>query len=77
MDGVEDRTRKDAQAVDITVAVALGAIVATLPVLAVWLVAMANRGGGDWSAAKHAVHVGALLAGAAVTVWWLVRSPRP
>lgn len=42
--------------------------------VAVWLAATWDWGGGDWSAAKRTVHLVSLLAGAAVSIWWLVRS---
>lgn len=76
MDGIEDRTAKDERTVAITVALVLGALVVVLPAVTVWLVSKADWGGGDWSDAKQAVHVASLLAGAAVTGRWLVRSER-
>ncbi len=74
MDGIEDRTRKDARTVEITVALVLGTIVVALPAAAVWLAATWDWGGGDWSGAKRTVHLVSLLAGATVSIWWLVRS---
>ena len=67
---------------EIAVAILLGTLVVVLPIVAGWVVGKAwdwggtVQGGTDWSDAKCAVHTVALVAGAAVTVWWLVRSER-
>ncbi len=72
LDVVEDR---DARAVEITLALLLGVAVAVLPRVALWLVGrMWGLSGPGWIAAKDTVQLVALLAGAAVTVGWLVRS---
>lgn len=46
MDGIEDRSRKDARTVEITVALVLGALVMTLPAVAavtVWWLVRSER----------------------------------
>lgn len=73
--GRVDEGRRDARTVEITLALLLGATVAVLPMVAMWLAGRAwGMSGPDWSAAKDTVDLAAVLAGAAVTVGWLVRS---
>jgi hypothetical protein len=69
--------RRDAQAVEITIAVLLGGLIAVVPSVVLWLVGrFADLGGPGWDAARQAVQWVTIVVGAAVAVWWLRRAGR-
>jgi hypothetical protein len=69
--------RRSAQAVEITIAVLLGGLVAVVPSVVLWLVGrFADLGGPGWDAARQAVQWVTIAVGAAVAVWWLLRAHR-
>jgi Sec-independent protein secretion pathway component TatC len=75
MEPGDAQVRRDARTVEIATAVLLGGLIAVVPTITLCLVGLVSGvGGSGWDSARRWVLVVAIVVGAAVSVWWLLRA---